>query len=203
MARTPTLTFDRGTLLLHPPPRGKAWIDYAIWDDRVERFRILASSYRRLVQAQLGGWNSKAPFLPRAAAASPVASVRLPRPRAMTPCWAPRRRARSKGPSDVHSASAGWSCEYRGVAGTAESCHYCRPCHPPDDAADVWGARPVSRFRLPSGVRKRRSRGVAQALAIDQHIQDATSRRLPSRSTKARPARTAPAVPTDGHLGRL
>lgn len=50
MARIPTLTFDRGTLILHPPPRGKAWIDYAIWDDRVERFRIPASSYRHLVQ---------------------------------------------------------------------------------------------------------------------------------------------------------
>jgi superfamily II DNA or RNA helicase len=51
MARTPTLTFDRGTLLLHPPPRGKAWIEYATWDDRVERFRIPALYYRRLVQA--------------------------------------------------------------------------------------------------------------------------------------------------------
>jgi superfamily II DNA or RNA helicase len=51
MARTPTLTFDRGTLLLHPPPRGKAWIEYATWDDRVERFRIPASDYRRLVLA--------------------------------------------------------------------------------------------------------------------------------------------------------
>ena len=39
MARPPTLWFDRGTLLLHPPPPGKAWIDYATWDDRVERFR--------------------------------------------------------------------------------------------------------------------------------------------------------------------
>jgi hypothetical protein len=28
MARPPTLSFDRGTLLLHPPPLGKAWIDY-------------------------------------------------------------------------------------------------------------------------------------------------------------------------------
>ncbi|MGF1991402.1 MAG: hypothetical protein RMY62_026540, partial [Nostoc sp. ZfuVER08] len=28
MVRTPTLTFDRGTLILHPPPRGKAWMDY-------------------------------------------------------------------------------------------------------------------------------------------------------------------------------
>lgn len=51
MARTPMLTFDRGTLILHPPPRGKAWIEYATWDDRVERFRIPALYYRRLVQA--------------------------------------------------------------------------------------------------------------------------------------------------------
>jgi superfamily II DNA or RNA helicase len=51
MARTPTLSFDRGTLLLHPPPAGKAWIDYATWDDRVERFRIPALHYRRLVEA--------------------------------------------------------------------------------------------------------------------------------------------------------
>lgn len=51
MARTPTLSFDRGTLVLHPPPPGKAWIDYAIWDDRVERFRISALHYRQLVQA--------------------------------------------------------------------------------------------------------------------------------------------------------
>jgi hypothetical protein len=26
MARPPTLSFDRGTLLLYPPPPGKAWI---------------------------------------------------------------------------------------------------------------------------------------------------------------------------------
>src|SRR5919199_602775 len=51
MARPPTLSFDRGTLLLHPPPPGKAWIDYATWDDRVERFRIRALHYRRLVEA--------------------------------------------------------------------------------------------------------------------------------------------------------
>ncbi len=44
MARPPILSFDRGTLLLHPPPPGKAWIDYATWDDRVERFRL---SYAR------------------------------------------------------------------------------------------------------------------------------------------------------------
>ncbi|MDX2099117.1 MAG: DEAD/DEAH box helicase family protein [Leptolyngbyaceae cyanobacterium bins.59] len=49
MPRTPTLSFDRGTLLLHPPPRGKAWMDYATWDDRVERFRCPALCYRELV----------------------------------------------------------------------------------------------------------------------------------------------------------
>ncbi|ETX04666.1 MAG: helicase [Candidatus Entotheonella gemina] len=49
MARTPTLSFDRGTLILHPPPRAKSWIDYAVWDDRVERFRIPALYYRHLV----------------------------------------------------------------------------------------------------------------------------------------------------------
>lgn len=51
MAKTPTLTYDRGTLLLHPPPRGKDWIDFATWDDRVERFRIPAIHYRELVLA--------------------------------------------------------------------------------------------------------------------------------------------------------
>lgn len=51
MARTSTITFDRGTLLLHPPPRGKAWVDYATWDDRVEKFRIPAIHYRQLVEA--------------------------------------------------------------------------------------------------------------------------------------------------------
>ncbi len=49
MARLPTLSYDRGTLLLHPPPRGKDWLDYAVWDDRVERFRIPAIHYRELV----------------------------------------------------------------------------------------------------------------------------------------------------------
>ncbi|MEL7476325.1 MAG: hypothetical protein AAGJ55_08840, partial [Cyanobacteria bacterium J06555_12] len=28
MPRLPVLTYDRGTLILHPPPRGKAWIDF-------------------------------------------------------------------------------------------------------------------------------------------------------------------------------
>ena len=51
MARIPTLSFNRGTLILHPPPRGKTWVEYATWDDRVEKFRIPASYYRLLVEA--------------------------------------------------------------------------------------------------------------------------------------------------------
>ena len=51
MSRSPKLKFDRGTLILHPPPRGKAWLDYATWDDRVEKFRIPAIYYRPLVEA--------------------------------------------------------------------------------------------------------------------------------------------------------
>ncbi|NER46364.1 MAG: DEAD/DEAH box helicase [Symploca sp. SIO1A3] len=50
MPRVPKLTFDRGTLLLHPPPRGKSWVDYATWDDRVEKFRIPGIYYRPLVE---------------------------------------------------------------------------------------------------------------------------------------------------------
>lgn len=51
MARIPILSYDRGTLILHPPPRGKDWMDYATWDDRVERFRIPAIQYRNLILA--------------------------------------------------------------------------------------------------------------------------------------------------------
>ncbi|MGB3651296.1 MAG: DEAD/DEAH box helicase family protein [Rivularia sp. (in: cyanobacteria)] len=51
MGRIPKLTFNRGTLILHPPPRGRAWMDFATWDDRVEKFRIKAIEYRRLVEA--------------------------------------------------------------------------------------------------------------------------------------------------------
>lgn len=51
MARIPTLSFDRGTLILHPPPRGKSWVEFATWDDRVEKFRIPAIHYRSLVEA--------------------------------------------------------------------------------------------------------------------------------------------------------
>ncbi|HAX76608.1 MAG TPA: helicase [Cyanobacteria bacterium UBA11372] len=54
MPRTPTLTFDRGTLILHPPPRGKSWVEFATWDDRVEKFRIPAIYYRPLVEAMQG-----------------------------------------------------------------------------------------------------------------------------------------------------
>ena len=50
MPRTPTLTFDRGTLLLHPPPTGRDWVEFATWDDRVEKFRIRAIHYRPLVE---------------------------------------------------------------------------------------------------------------------------------------------------------
>lgn len=50
MARTPKLSFDRGTLILHPPPRGKTWVEFATWDDRVEKFRIPAIHYRSLVE---------------------------------------------------------------------------------------------------------------------------------------------------------
>ena len=51
MPRKPTLLYDRGTLILHPPPRGRSWIDFATWDDRVERFRVPAFHYRALIEA--------------------------------------------------------------------------------------------------------------------------------------------------------
>ena len=52
MARTrpSTLTFDRGTLILHPPPKGKAWLDFVTWDDRIEKFRLPAIQYRRFFE---------------------------------------------------------------------------------------------------------------------------------------------------------
>lgn len=49
MGRLPQLTYDRGTLILHPPPRGKKWIEFATWDDRIERFRIPAIYYSTLL----------------------------------------------------------------------------------------------------------------------------------------------------------
>jgi superfamily II DNA or RNA helicase len=50
MSRASKLTYDRGTLILHPPPRGKAWIEFATWDDRIEKFRIPAIYYRSLIE---------------------------------------------------------------------------------------------------------------------------------------------------------
>ena len=54
MARIPTISFDRGTLIVHPPPKGKIWLDYATWDDRVEKFRIPAIYYRAFIEALQG-----------------------------------------------------------------------------------------------------------------------------------------------------
>ncbi|MGK7938676.1 MAG: DEAD/DEAH box helicase [Crocosphaera sp.] len=50
MARPSKLKYDRGTLILHPPPRGQAWIEFATWDDRIEKFRIPAIYYRTLIE---------------------------------------------------------------------------------------------------------------------------------------------------------
>jgi superfamily II DNA or RNA helicase len=54
MSRPPKLKYDRGTLILHPPPKGKAWIEFATWDDRVEKFRIPGIHYRPLVETLQG-----------------------------------------------------------------------------------------------------------------------------------------------------
>ncbi|MCB0076611.1 MAG: DEAD/DEAH box helicase family protein [Anaerolineales bacterium] len=51
MARTPELRYDKGTLILHPPPRGAAWLPFVTWDDRIERFRVPASDYAPLLTA--------------------------------------------------------------------------------------------------------------------------------------------------------
>ncbi len=50
MPPTSTLNFDRGTLILHPPPEGKKWMEFATWDDRVEKFRVPAIYYRSLME---------------------------------------------------------------------------------------------------------------------------------------------------------
>ena len=55
MPRISTLTYDRGTLLLHPPPKGKAWVEHAEWDDRVEKFRLPADRYRPPARSPGGG----------------------------------------------------------------------------------------------------------------------------------------------------
>lgn len=54
MPRSSVLKYDRGTLILHPPPSGKAWIDFATWDDRIEKFRVPAMHYRALIETLQG-----------------------------------------------------------------------------------------------------------------------------------------------------
>ena len=49
MPRLSQLSYDRGTLILHPPPKGKEWVEFATWDDRIEKFRIPAHNYRELI----------------------------------------------------------------------------------------------------------------------------------------------------------
>lgn len=44
------LSFDRGTLVLHPPPSSAAWAGIAVWDDRIERLRAPAFMYRALLE---------------------------------------------------------------------------------------------------------------------------------------------------------
>ncbi|MCX8079112.1 MAG: DEAD/DEAH box helicase family protein [Geminocystis sp.] len=51
VVRKSRLIYDRGTLILHPPPRGKKWIEFATWDDRIERFRIPGYCYRPLIES--------------------------------------------------------------------------------------------------------------------------------------------------------
>ncbi|MGP0128585.1 MAG: DEAD/DEAH box helicase [cyanobacterium endosymbiont of Rhopalodia musculus] len=50
MSCPPKLKYDRGTLILHPPPKGKAWIKLATWDVRIGKFRIQAIHYHLLVK---------------------------------------------------------------------------------------------------------------------------------------------------------
>lgn len=51
MARVATLRYDRGTLILHPPPKGQAWVQFVTWDDRIEKFRLPARAYRPFLEA--------------------------------------------------------------------------------------------------------------------------------------------------------
>ena len=51
MPRQATLSFDRGTLILHPPPKGKVWVEFVTWDDRIEKFRMPALQYRAFLEA--------------------------------------------------------------------------------------------------------------------------------------------------------
>ncbi len=50
MPKNSILSFDKGTLILHPPPKGKNWIQFATWDERIEKFRIPAINYRDLME---------------------------------------------------------------------------------------------------------------------------------------------------------
>ena len=50
MARKATLTYDRGTLILHPPPKGQRWAQFVTWDDRIEKFRLPAINYRLFLE---------------------------------------------------------------------------------------------------------------------------------------------------------
>lgn len=51
MARQATLRYDRGTLVLHPPPKGQTWVRFVTWDDRIEKFRMPALQYRAFMEA--------------------------------------------------------------------------------------------------------------------------------------------------------
>ena len=90
MGRTPTLKFDRGTLILHPPPRGKAWIDYATWDDRIERFRVPAIQYQTLVktlQAEAAAFNDEAQDFPSVMLASRLERQPYPHQQEALTAW--------------------------------------------------------------------------------------------------------------------
>ncbi|MEA5510149.1 DEAD/DEAH box helicase family protein [Crocosphaera sp. UHCC 0190] len=50
MARPSKIKYDRGTLIFHPPPKGKEWMEFATWDDRIEKFRVPAIYYRSLIE---------------------------------------------------------------------------------------------------------------------------------------------------------
>ncbi|GAB4365359.1 MAG: DEAD/DEAH box helicase family protein [Elainellaceae cyanobacterium] len=90
MGRTPTLKFDRGTLTLHPPPRGKAWIDYATWDDRIERFRIPAIQYRELVatlRSEQAAFQDEASEFPTVALNAAIERTPYPHQREALTAW--------------------------------------------------------------------------------------------------------------------
>ncbi|MEG3439501.1 DEAD/DEAH box helicase family protein [Pannus brasiliensis CCIBt3594] len=67
--RLPVLKYDRGTLTLHPPPKGKKWLDFATWDDRIEKYRVLGIDYRSLVETLQ---EEKQEFTDEAKAFSPI-----------------------------------------------------------------------------------------------------------------------------------